>query len=187
MTRLLLLVCACSLLTACGDAGRDDTAPIDTANELKAYTAKAGAPLMTEGAYAPWAKMKGDALPGVHPEDAPRTDEIDIPLYPGSYIVRSGKLGEFENSLRFVTLICEDSYEAVILFFQDRLIGDRDWTFDDQYNVFQPGKGNDFILQNTPFVSVMDINPESSEMQDVDAEFLSHFRTRIQVTYQKKN
>lgn len=172
----------CLLLASCGDATREDAAPIDTA-ELKAYTAKAGVPGVADDSYAPWAKMKGDALPGVHPEDAPHASAIDIPAYPGSYIVRSGRLGEGERALAFVTLICEDSYEAVILFYQERLVEKKGWTFEDQYNVFQPGKDNEFILQNTPFVSVMDINPKASEMQDVDAAFLSNFRTRIQITY----
>lgn len=183
MKKLMVLFCAAVLLAACGESGKDDNAPVTT-DDLKAYSASASDfPSVTAGAYAPWARMKADAYSNVHPEDAPAASKVDIPAYPGSYIVRSGTIGEGSTTLDFVTLICEDSYEAVIQFYKDRLIKQRGWTYEDQYNVFQPGKGNEFILQSTPFVSVMDVNPDASEMQDVDAEFLSHFRTRIQITY----
>ncbi|MFZ1728974.1 MAG: hypothetical protein WBQ23_04750 [Bacteroidota bacterium] len=175
-------------LASCGDSPREDTAPIDSASEMKAYAASVSDfPGVIPDAYAPWARMKGDAVPSVHPEDAPKASQIDIPPFPGSHIVRSGKIGEGASALSFVTLICEDSHEAVINFYQDRLTKDLNWSYEDQYNVFQPGKGNEFILHNTPFVSVMGINFEASEMQDVDPEFLQNYRTRIQVTYRPKN
>jgi hypothetical protein len=175
------------LLASCGDKSREDTAPIDSAADMKAYAASVSDfPGVIPDAYAPWARMKGDAVPSVHPEDAPKASTIDIPPFPGSHIVRSGIIGEGATALNFVTLICEDSYEAVIDFYQERLTKDRNWSYADQYNVFQPGKGNEFILHNTPFVSVMHINPEASEMQDVDPGFLKNYRTRIQVTYRPK-
>lgn len=183
MKRLMILICAAVMLASCGESAKDDNAPVTTA-DLKAYSASVSDfPSVTADAYAPWARMKADAYTNVHPEDAPAASKVDIPAYPGSYIVRSGTIGEGSTKLDFVTLICEDSYEAVIQFYKDRLIKQRGWTYEDQYNVFQPGEGNEFILQSTPFVSVMDVNPDASEMQDVDAEFLSRFRTRIQVTY----
>jgi hypothetical protein len=183
-----LLLCAWLLLTAaCGEATRDDSAPVDSAKDLAAYAAKAADfPASMPDSYAPWARMRGDAFPSIHPEDAPKASAIDIPPFPGSHIVRSGTIGEGASALNFVTLICEDSYEAVIDYYRERLVKDRGWSYEDQYNVFQPGKGNEFILHNTPFVSVMDINPEASELQDVDPDFLSHYRTRIQVTYRAK-
>ncbi len=183
-----LFICACAFAcVSCGDASREDSAPIESEKNLDVYAAKvADFPAMTPDAYAPWARMRGDAFPSIHPEDAPKASEIDIPPFPGSHIIRSGTIGDGAAALNFVTLICEDSYEAVIGFYKERLVKGRGWTYEDQYNVFQPGKGNEFILLNTPFVSVMDINPEASEVQDVDPGFLEHFRTRIQVTYRLK-
>ncbi len=185
----LLLTFAVGLLfiTSCGDSARDDNAPANSAADVKVAAASVSDfPGVIPDAYAPWARMKGDALPSVRPEDAPKSSEIDIPPFPGSHIVRSGTLGDGAAKLNFITLICEDSYEAVIDFYTERLTKERDWTYADQYNVFQPGKGNEFILHSTPFVSVMRINPDASEMQDVDREFLQHYRTRIQVTYRPK-
>ncbi len=188
MKQLLVILCTGVLFTAaCGDSAREEAEPIDSASEIEGYTAAASDfPTVIPDAYAPWALMKGDAYPSVHPEDAPRKNEIDIPPFPGAHIVRSGTLGEGAARLHFVTLICEDSYEAVIDYYQDRLGKDRGWTYEDQYHVFQPGKGNEFILHNTPFVSVMHLNSEAAEMQDVDPAFLKNYRTRIQVTYRPK-
>jgi hypothetical protein len=184
MKKLFVLLCAGALMAACGDGAGNGDAPMDNPGDLQAYAAKADKfPSVSGDAYAPWARMKGEAFHSVHPDDAPKASRIDIPPYPGSHIVRSGRIGDGGGALDFVTLICEDSYEAVIGFYKKRLIEERGWTYEDQYHVFQPGKDNEFILLNTPFVSVMDINPESSEMKDVDPEFLSHFRTRIQVSY----
>lgn len=183
MKKLMVLFCAAAMLSSCGESGKDDNAPVTNA-DLKAYAASVSDfPSVTADAYAPWARMKAEAYNSVHPEDAPAASKVDIPAYPGSFIVRSGTIGEGSTALDFVTLICEDSYEAVIQFYKDRLIDQRGWTYEDQYHVFQPGKDNEFILLNTPFVSVMDVNPEASEMRDVDTDFLSRFRTRIQVTY----
>lgn len=187
--KLLYVIFCMGLLfaTACGDTAREDGAPIDSASDMKAYAALASDfPAVSPDAYAPWARMKGDAFSSVNPEDAPKASVMDIPPFPGSHIVHSGDIGEGASKLHFVTLICEDSYEAVIDYYQDRLTRERGWNYEDQYNVFQPGKGNEFILHSTPFVSVMHINPDASEMQDVDPEFLKNYRTRIQVTYRPK-
>lgn len=182
MKNLLSLLLASALLVACGR--QNSQQETTSAAEYEAFTASvSGAPRVSGNAYAPWARMKADAYRAVHPEDAPSAGTIDIPAYPGSCIVRNGTIGEGTAALDFITLICEDSHEAVIQFYQDRLIDQLGWSYEEQYNVFQPGKGNEFILRNTPFVSVMDLNPDASEMQDVDPGFLKNFRTRIQVTY----
>lgn len=186
MKTLFSLLLVAALLPACGrQSSQQDRGDIE--DFAPAAASVGGAPRVSDNAYAPWAKMKADAYRAVHPEDAPSAEVIDIPSYPGSCIVRNGKIGEGANALAFITLICEDSHEAVIQFYQKRLIDGLGWTYEEQYNVFQPGKGNEFILQNTPFVSVMDLNPDASEMQDVDPAFLTQFRTRIQVTYRPKS
>lgn len=184
---LLTLAVGLFFITSCGDSVRDDNAPIGSPADTKVVAAAVSDfPGVIPDAYAPWARMKADAVPSIRPEDAPKASEIDIPPFPGSHIVRSGTIGEGAAKLHFITLICEDSYEAVIDFYRDRLTKERNWTYADQYNVFQPGTGNEFILHNTPFVSVMHINPDASEMQDVDADFLRNYHTRIQVTYRTK-
>lgn len=180
----LLLCTACIFLfiSACSDDTDADALKDDPA---LAGIQAAGSefPTVVRDAYAPWAKMENEAYAVVHPEDAPKASEIDIPPFPDSFIVSSGSIGEGNTSMRFVTLICADAPEAVQDFYLRELVDKREWTYADQYHVFQPGTGNDFIVKNTPFVSVTTLNPNAEELHFVDSEFLSNFRTRIQITY----
>ncbi|MBN1449021.1 MAG: hypothetical protein JXA28_13910 [Bacteroidetes bacterium] len=174
---LLLLIISCS-----GETG-DDTGLSD--GKVVALQASAGSqyPTVVKDAYAPWAKMEQEAYAAVHPSDAPRASDIDIPPFPESYIISSGRIGEGTTGLRFVTLICTDAPESVQSFYLRELVDKRAWTYASQYHVFQPGSGNDFLVNNTPFVSVTTLNPHSEELRFVDRDFLAEFHTRIQITY----
>jgi hypothetical protein len=92
-------------------------------------------------------------------------------------------MGEGNAKLNFVVLICADASEAVQDYYMRELVENRGWNYADQYHVFQPGTGNDFIVNNTPFVSITALNHEAEEMRFVDKEFARNFVTRIQVTY----
>lgn len=168
------------LITACSNE-RDTGTPAEEVATLQAGGSQF--PTVVRDAYAPWAKMKGEAYSAVHPEDAPVAADIDIPPFPDSYIITSGNIGEGPTELHFVTLICSDAAEAVQDFYLRELVDNRGWNYEAQFHVFQPGSGNDFIVNNTPFVSVTALNARSEEVRYVDEEFLGNFRTRIQITY----
>lgn len=168
------------LITACSNESDTDTQVEDVA------TLQAGAsqfPTVVRGAYAPWAKMKSEAYSAIHPEDAPGLKDIDIPPFHDSYIINSGSIGEGPTELHFITLICSDAPEAVQDFYLRELVDERGWSYESQFHVFQPGSGNDFIVNNTPFVSVTALNHGSEEVRSVDEEFLENFKTRVQITY----
>ncbi|MCB2205053.1 hypothetical protein KQI65_09915 [bacterium] len=182
MKHLTLLFVAVTLLaTACSNPDNDAAAG-DSTDAVQA-AGVSEFPMMTKDAYAPWAKMQSEAYSSVHPADAPRAADIDIPPFPESFIISSGTVGEDNAKMRFVVLICTDAPEAVQQFYLRELVDGRGWNYADQYSVFQPGTGNDFIVKNTPFVSITSLNPHAEEMRFVDKAFAKNFITRIQVTY----
>lgn len=183
MKYTMMFVLACALLcSACGDTQDGAEAAGDSAEAVQTAS-WSQFPTVTKDAYAPWAKMQGEAFSAVHPEDAPKASEIDIPPFPDSFIISSGTLGEGNTAMRFVILICADAREAVQDYYNRELVEKRGWTYADQYGVFQPGTGNDFIVNNTPFVSITALNHEAEEMRFVDKDFATNFVSRIQVTY----
>ncbi len=179
---MFLLACAV-LIAACGDV-QDNNDVIGESAEAVQSASWSQFPTVGKDAYAPWAKMQGEAYSAVHPEDAPKASEIDIPPFPDSFIISSGRLGEGATSMRFVILICADAREAVQDYYTRELVDKLGWTYADQYGVFQPGSGNDFIVNNTPFVSITALNHDAEEMRYVDRDFASNFVSRIQVTYE---
>ncbi|MDT8322666.1 MAG: hypothetical protein RRA94_01040 [Bacteroidota bacterium] len=180
-TMMIILGCAV-LFAACGNAQEDGSAAGDSAEVLQSAS-WSQFPTVSKDAYAPWAKMQDEAFSAVHPEDAPKASDIDIPPFPDSFIISSGTLGAGNTAMRFVILICADAREAVQDYYARELVDGRGWTYADQYGVFQPGTGNDFIVESTPFVSITALNPQAEEMRFVDKEFAANFVTRIQVTY----
>lgn len=178
---MILLGCAV-LFSACGDVQNNGNAAGDSGETVQTAS-WSQFPTVSKDAYAPWAKMQSEAYSNVHPEDAPKASEIDIPPFPDSFIISSGTLGEGNTAMRFVILICADAREAVQDYYTRELVDARGWTYADQYGVFQPGSGNDFIVNNLPFVSITALNHDAEEMRFVDRDFASNFVTRIQVTY----
>ena len=179
---LLLLACCTLLLTACSDEVKNGDAA-GNGNDALQSAAVSEFPTVVKDAYAPWARMENEAYNNVHPEDAPLAKDIDIPPFPDSFIISSGTMGEGTARMRFVVLICTDAAEAVQDYYSRELVDKKGWTFADQYHVFQPGTGNDFIVSNTPFVSVTALNHDAEEMRYVDKAFARDFITRIQITY----
>ena len=175
--RFALIISACTDTQNNGDAAGDSAEAVQSATWSQF-------PTVSKDSYAPWAKLESEAFSAVHPEDAPKASEIDIPPFPDSFIISSGTVGEGITSMRFVILICADAAEAVQDYYTRELVDKRGWTYANQYGVFQPGSGNDFIVNNTPFVSITALNPHSEEMSFVDEEFAKNFVTRIQVTYE---
>ncbi|GEM_PF-2446421 len=180
MKSILFVTAALLLITACSNE-RDADTQIQDITTVQA--AGSQFPTVVHDAYAPWAKMKGEAYSAIHPEDAPGLKDIDITPFPDSYIINSGSIGEGATELHFVTLICSDAAEAVQDFYIRELVDERGWSYEKHFHVFQPGRGNDFITNNTPFVSVTALNHGSEEVRSVDEDFLENFRTRIQITY----
>ncbi len=182
MKHLLYTLACCLLVAACSNSEDEAAQP---EGDVAAVQASVGSsfPTVIKDAYAPWAKMEDEASYAIHPADAPKASEIDIPPFPDSYIVSSGNMGEGSTALEYVVLICADSPEAVQDFYQRELVGKHGWTYTDQYHVFQQGDGNDFLVRQIPFVSVTALNREGEDMRFVDKEFIERFNTRIQFNY----
>lgn len=182
MKHLLYTLACCLLLAACSDSNDHAASSDDSADAVQASLGSSF-PTVIKDAYAPWAKMEDEASYAIHPADAPKASEIDIPPFPESFIVSSGEMGEGPAALQYVVLICADAAEAVQDFYQRELVDKRGWSYSDQYHVFQEGEGDDFLVRAIPFVTVTKLNREGQDMQFVDDAFIKDFNTRIQITY----
>ena len=148
--------------------------------------------LLTQTAFSqskiiPWIPLTADK-----PQRATEvitTDQINIPVYPGSYLTSyypsasSNENGKTVTSMATVYLVTSDEIEKIVKFYTKNLKTSDGWNYFEEYKVCVKGDLNDALSRTVPGVAVREETGESFDLADADPDIKAALKTRIKILY----
>jgi len=139
----------------------------------------------------PWIPLSVDAPANIVERNKiiVSSTEINLPIYPGSYLtsyypaISSNESEETLTSLATIFLVTADEIDKVMQFYRGALKVPDGWNLFEEYNVFVKGNLNDALSRTAPGIAIREETGESYDLKGADPKIVSSLKTRIKILY----
>lgn len=144
------------------------------------------------GIIAPLADLSQNAPPlakADHEEwsaQIPTTEEVDLPSYPGSFIISEKQYSDNDQSLGrlpTITLVTHDPESQVIDFYMNAVNNKTGWIWNKDYKMFLKGDLNRALNQEVPFILIEKVLPGEEDLHYISSDIRELANTKITICY----